>query len=76
MLSLTLLFAVMLAGILLSMIPIMVIYFFGQWYLIEGMMMGGLKVYSFLFTIYARAAQAVPFYCCTKWSFLTLVGIA
>lgn len=32
-----------LAGIVLSMIPIFVVYLFGQRYLIEGIMMGGLK---------------------------------
>ncbi|MEZ4735860.1 MAG: carbohydrate ABC transporter permease [Caldilineaceae bacterium] len=35
--------SVVLAGIVLSMIPIMIVYLFGQRYLIEGIMMGGLK---------------------------------
>ncbi|MEZ4865476.1 MAG: carbohydrate ABC transporter permease [Caldilineaceae bacterium] len=35
--------SVVLAGIVLSMIPVMVVYLFGQRYLIEGIMMGGLK---------------------------------
>jgi len=43
MLSPTLLFAVVLAGILLSMIPIKLVYLFGQRYLIEGIILGGLK---------------------------------
>ena len=32
-----------LAGIVLSMIPVFIVYLFGQRYLIEGIMMGGLK---------------------------------
>lgn len=32
-----------LAGIVLSMIPVLIVYLFGQRYLIEGIMMGGLK---------------------------------
>ncbi|MCB0065141.1 MAG: carbohydrate ABC transporter permease [Caldilineaceae bacterium] len=35
--------SVVLAGIVLSMIPVMIVYLFGQRYLIEGIMMGGLK---------------------------------
>jgi multiple sugar transport system permease protein len=35
--------SVVLAGIVLSMIPVIVVYLFGQRYLIEGIMMGGLK---------------------------------
>lgn len=35
--------SVVLAGIVLSIIPIMIVYLFGQRYLIEGIMMGGLK---------------------------------
>ncbi|MBZ0293153.1 MAG: carbohydrate ABC transporter permease, partial [Anaerolineae bacterium] len=35
--------SVVLAGIVLSTIPVIIIYIFGQRYLIEGLMMGGLK---------------------------------
>lgn len=35
--------SVVLAGIVLSMIPVIIVYLFGQRYLIEGIMMGGLK---------------------------------
>ncbi len=35
--------SVVLAGIVLSMIPVLIIYLIGQRYLIEGIMMGGLK---------------------------------
>lgn len=35
--------SVVLAGIVLSMIPVLIVYLFGQRYLIEGIMMGGLK---------------------------------
>jgi multiple sugar transport system permease protein len=35
--------SVVLAGIVLSMIPVLLVYLFGQRYLIEGIMMGGLK---------------------------------
>jgi multiple sugar transport system permease protein len=35
--------SVVLAGIVLSTIPVIVIYIFGQRYLVEGLMMGGLK---------------------------------
>jgi len=35
--------SVVLAGVVLSMIPVIMVYLFGQRYLIEGIMMGGLK---------------------------------
>lgn len=35
--------SVVLAGIVLSTIPVIIIYIFGQRYLVEGLMMGGLK---------------------------------
>jgi multiple sugar transport system permease protein len=35
--------SVVLAGITMSMIPVLIVYFFGQRYLIEGIMMGGVK---------------------------------
>jgi multiple sugar transport system permease protein len=35
--------SVVLAGIVLSVIPVLVVYLFGQRYLVEGIMMGGLK---------------------------------
>jgi multiple sugar transport system permease protein len=35
--------SVVLAGVVLSMIPVILVYLFGQRYLIEGIMMGGLK---------------------------------
>jgi multiple sugar transport system permease protein len=35
--------SVVLAGIVLSMIPAIIVYLIGQRYLIEGIMMGGLK---------------------------------
>ncbi len=35
--------SVVLAGVVLSLIPVIVVYLIGQRYLIEGLMMGGLK---------------------------------
>lgn len=35
--------SVVLAGVSLSLIPVIIVYLFGQRYLIEGIMMGGLK---------------------------------
>ncbi len=35
--------SVVLAGVVLSLIPVLIIFFIGQRYLIEGIMMGGIK---------------------------------
>jgi multiple sugar transport system permease protein len=35
--------SVVMAGVLLSLLPVLVIYMFGQKYLVEGLMVGGLK---------------------------------
>jgi multiple sugar transport system permease protein len=35
--------SVVLAGVTMSLIPVLIVYIFGQRYLIEGLMMGGVK---------------------------------
>ena len=35
--------SVVLAGVTMSLIPVVIVYIFGQRYLIEGIMMGGVK---------------------------------